>query len=99
MYYLQQTNKHDVRTLHTIVNSTGTICSYGDIRLVGGTENSEGRVEICINDQWGTVCDDGWSSIDAQVVCNQLGYEPQGESSLNNAKLVCYDTHCTHTHI
>ena len=52
----------------------GEVCNTGDIRLVGGSDQFEGRVEICINDQWGTVCDDGWSSIDASVVCNQLGY-------------------------
>lgn len=50
---------------------------------MGGTENYEGRVEICINDQWGTVCDDSWDSVDAQVVCNQLGYVPQGNTLLN----------------
>jgi len=41
---------------------------------VGGGYPSEGRVEICINNAFGTICDDGWSNEDAQVICRQLGY-------------------------
>ena len=53
-------------------------CEDGEIRLVGGSLANEGRVEICINYQWGTVCDDGWESNDATLVCRQLGYRPKG---------------------
>ena len=50
------------------------------MRLVGGNVPNEGRVEVCINDVWGTVCDDGWSSTDASVVCRQLGYSTEGQT-------------------
>jgi len=54
------------------------VCTNGDIRLQGGTNPREGRVEICNNNQWGTVCSDFWGFADAIVVCRQLGFFPAG---------------------
>ena len=44
----------------------------GKIRLVGGAKDSEGRLEVNINGEWGTVCSKGWNSSD--TVCQILGY-------------------------
>ena len=46
----------------------------GMIRLQGGDFVNEGRVEVYCNGQWGTLCDDGFGSTEASVICRQLGY-------------------------
>ena len=53
-------------------------CTNGEVRLVAGNVPHEGRVEVCINEAWGTVCSKGWSIGDARVVCTQLGHLPLG---------------------
>ncbi|VDI29943.1 Hypothetical predicted protein [Mytilus galloprovincialis] len=46
----------------------------GDLRLVGGNNPEEGRLEIYHSFTWGTICDDSFGTPDAIVACRQLGY-------------------------
>ena len=55
-------------------------CTEGDLRLVGGADASEGRLEVCINRAWGTVCDELFDDVAASVACDQLeGFQRDGE--------------------
>ena len=51
-----------------------SVCSDGDVQLVGGDTKFEGLVQLCLNSSWGTVCDDEWDELDRRVACRQLGY-------------------------
>ena len=53
-------------------------CNDGDIRLVSVSNPQEGRVEVCHDGVWGTVCSHGWGRQDAIVACRQLGYSKSG---------------------
>ena len=49
-------------------------CVNGSIRLTGGSSQSSGEVEVCINNTWRLICPDDWDNNDSAVICHQLGY-------------------------
>ena len=46
------------------------------MRLSEGRTGLEGRLEVCFSRRWGTVGSEGWSQVNTQIVCNDLGYDP-----------------------
>ena len=53
--------------------------------MVNGSSYNEGRVEVCSNGHWGTVCGDGWTEREAVLVCSRLGFP-----TLSKAMVVLY---------
>ena len=69
-------------TCEVNISKVGVVCPEpcfsGDVRLVDGNDNLEGRIEVCVNGFWSSVCDDSWSNFDATVACRQLGFSSIG---------------------
>ena len=64
------------------------------MRLNGGLNSREGRVEYCSGGVWGTVCDNTWDANDAGVVCYQLGYPSVGMPLECSHTYVQLHAHC-----
>ena len=82
-------------TSHIIYS--GTACRDGDVRLRNGNHRHEGRIEICFNETWGTICHSidlySWNHSQADIVCKQLGYSQAGKLSIIMMKLLLHDCH------
>ena len=69
------------------------VCSTDwEMRLVNGGSSLEGRLEVCLNGVWGTICDQSWDDTDAGVACSQMGYSARG---ISFADCIMVIVHCT----
>ena len=57
-------------------------CRTGEVRLRDGPNVREGRVEVCINNAWGTVCNNLFGFEDAIVTCTQMNFSDEGENDV-----------------
>ena len=75
---MQSANLNIFFSSFVVITTSYANCTDGQLRLVGGANIREGRVEICINNAWGTICNDLFSRQDAIVVCTQMGFSNRG---------------------
>ena len=72
------------------------LCTDGDVRLEDGDEKYEGKIEICYNGEWASVCNVGVDDSVAVVVCRQLGFSLHSKNNLclqNDIAYVHYYEH------
>lgn len=67
---------HMIIIKHPIESTT--YCEDGSVRLVNGSSAEAGRLEVCSNNIWGSVCGEGFSTTDAYVICRQIGLGQSG---------------------
>ena len=93
MLYTMGLHTHNLLYMFTyclLFTATGYVPPPPAIRLVGGSNDAEGRVEMFVDGQWTAICDEGWSLPDAAVACNHLGYSRSMRSSINSGMAHAY---------
>ncbi|ORU94766.1 MAG: hypothetical protein A6F71_09615 [Cycloclasticus sp. symbiont of Poecilosclerida sp. M] len=71
-------NRNDAGVVCQDVDTLAANCTTGAVRLENGTTLLEGRVEVCVNNAWGTICHDTFSEEEAVIICNLLPYQFNG---------------------
>ena len=76
-------NSYKQECFFTIADLTveSSNCTDYEISLVEGVTANEGKIKVCLNHFWGTVCDRYFDTTDANTICRQLGYQPHGMST------------------
>ena len=87
--------QHRYCHLPTEPNTVDGNCTHGDLRIASRTDDntdlfSEGRLEVCVNHAWGTICDTSYGTRDAHVACSQLGYDVEGKFGMS-IMVTCYN--------
>ena len=59
-----------------------SLCEDGDLRLDTRDAIVGGRLDVCYDGIWGSVCNEMWTDLDVRVACNQLGLPSTGESAI-----------------
>ena len=77
-----------IRSVHSVMYIAQ--CKNDSVRLTGGPNEFEGRVELCVDGNWGQVCAMGWTGDDADVVCHQLGYNDGCELVATHLRMFVY---------
>ena len=77
-YIISPQRNHSSRTLL----DPGNCEEEGAVQLADGAIDQEGRVEVCHDGVWGSICDEGWDKTDAYIICQQLGYPKTGNFTM-----------------
>ena len=56
-------------------NRSEEICTDQDLRVQGGKNRREGRLEVCYNQAWGTICNTVYGQHAAKIFCVRLGFD------------------------
>ena len=83
----EYTTQHNCAHFEDVGIRCDSLCTTdGEVRLVNGATNDQGqtyqgRVEICLDGEWGTICDDQYDVNDAKTICRQLGLPTESKMS------------------